>query len=124
MPSLTSIHKELLLEMCQSLFKEYDYIGLSLTQSNCIHFRSRSGEQMVSYSTIKNGKDTTEKFPLGIYSSKHIHWYELCLTKLPNRMFKNYKIGIGSIRHHQDVMLSLTNIHIIDYLYKQFKITH
>jgi hypothetical protein len=116
---LTIDRKKQLLEMCKAMFSECDLVAWSKEAPDTILLRTRKEEQKI---------DGT--FMIGLYVSKHIHWFELCLTELPKRIFEQHIIcyGRATLAHHQAVMVSeeidpktKEPIHPIDYLYTAFK---
>jgi len=100
---LTEEHKEKLLEMCKTLFPEYEKIWITFT-----------GPIMLL------GYLRTNKSP---YVDFNIHWFEFCLTQLAKKilskmpdMEKPYLWtfqGLLLLHHNEE--------HLIDSLYEQLK---
>jgi len=117
---LTSQQKYRLLEMCRSLFTEYDHIYLNNGKgkhgsSEHIGFGTKMGEDLIAYT--------------------YVHWFELCITHLAEKIIATYKIWEGEKIYKRTLNEDLSEFylgslnfsrgdnknHPIDYLYKKFK---
>lgn len=95
---LTEKHKSKLLEMCKELFTEYDFrINKPLFCNN------------ESLSTIQLGNKN-----VNIYENE-IHWFEFCMTHLGRKL-----LTFNDLIKYQTTG-NFLYVHIIDYLYEEFK---
>ena len=109
---LTEEQKEKLLEMCKSLFPEYEGIW----------FHSLHSTSLTGY--LKTNKTQ--------YCDFEIHWFEFCMTHLINSLaWKCIKTDILADCEYEDARLKYLSelaedrvtgqYHPIDYLYEEFK---
>lgn len=104
---LTEKQKEILLEMCQTLFPEYETIRLDVPEE--------LNNNHIFIIGFFQGNDYIPNCDL------YVHWFEFCHTFLIARLSQiNPKTD-----HDYEMLLSNCYIndrkHIIDYLYKEFK---
>jgi len=113
--TLNKTQEKKLLELCEKFFPNYKSIDL--------HLRS--------YETVTF---TTHKEQFGYKCSTDIHWYQLCLTELPKKVWnKIKKENIDDVRIYLNIYereLELTDFqsysinskeHPLDYLYDVVK---
>lgn len=93
---LTEDHRSKLLEMCKTLFPEYDF-GFD---------NDFSEEGILDYSIISEHKDKLSR------EWKFIHWFEFCMIYLAKKVYKSDGI---TLTFKDD------NNNVIEFLYEQFK---
>lgn len=97
---ITDKHREKIFEMCRKLFPE---IKKPVFLSFDVLLFNKSGKEW----------DEKENFPI-------FHWFELCFTELPKRLFPD------DFKFHLEWMIVYMNSkknhkHPVDYLYEKFK---
>jgi hypothetical protein len=101
---LTQIHLERLSQMCDDLFPEYDF--MEFQEEFCVFFNNNGIDKM--------------------------HWFELCVIELPQRIAESLNTVYPRERQAQIVdlmmkkMLNFSSIdkkHPVDYLYEMYEKT-
>lgn len=117
---LTEEHKSKLLEMCKILFPEYKYLIFGSSKGQMLFTKTKPFNQC--------GEDNGELDRECI----QIHWFELCMTHLCNKIFYSDNQGKRNTRSKIEYFFFQSFIdsvegstfgykHPIDYLYKEFK---
>jgi hypothetical protein len=120
---LTEEQKDKLLEMAKFFFPEHMKVTVTSTNPTKLkkyteHIHWCHGKTIAfPYKDWGN----VEEF----ITSKKLHWFEFCLTKLANKLL-NQETGEAPIDvmnrfNHFFIGVMLETIHPVDYLYKQFK---
>ncbi len=94
---LTKEHKSKLLEMCRTLFPEYDF-GLDKWKQPFVSLGLKT-------------KDLYEE---------HIHWFEFCICWLATSIYNKRKINHFSILEYRGFLCQSVD-HPVDFLYEEFK---
>jgi len=106
---LTKEQKDKLLEMCKALFPELTDLEIRDSMEDfCFKFE---------HICIEYGRKNNN---LVI-----IHWFEFCMTKLPEKIFGNPKNSFQGLNGRpywcEKVAESFAKVHPVDYLYEEFK---
>lgn len=97
---LNDIQKNKLIKICTDLFPEYNFIS---------YFESTGQIKLIPH----RGE------------MQFIHWFELCITHLPEKIFniakKNYIVGelVFPGKHRKNMLRIIEEIHPVDYLYQE-----
>ena len=106
---LTENHKSKLLEMCKELFP-INNIGFT-------------DDYYCEWSLFLISDDDNDE--MDVKDKIEIHWFEFCMTHLPEKIFKNPKGRFQGINGRpywcEKVAESFAKVHPIDYLYEEFK---
>jgi hypothetical protein len=116
--SLTSLQKEMLLEMCKALFPDYNICYFRIdSKSSRVNFKDPDEDEMINNNILRIGK-------YGVLDLS-IHWFEFCMTHLTTRLAQkqlqngidpHFENNCSSVR-----ILNFAYTHPVDYLYKEFK---
>jgi hypothetical protein len=123
--ALTEKHKSKLLEMCKTLFPEYKEIKFTF---NTDEYFTDNWSDTPNFGNILSFSDDTIK--TGRCILINIHWFEFCLLHLSEKIYKTFfKLGEKDNWYGSHLNWAINTmytkkphkIHLIDYLYEEFK---
>lgn len=106
---LTPEHRTKLLEMCNLLFKNCKW-----------HFWESDSDDYPTYSMIGYSNHVNLGTNKKIIPSLEIHWFEFCMTHLVDKL-NNIKFNNNDSSFIFWKDLAISNGHMVDYLYNEFK---
>lgn len=124
---ITEDQKIKLLEMCTYLFPEYGEPEGGITFH---HHDDLKRKPIAEYKNYLPGflfgfKSNGEDGDSYDHASLFIHWFEFCMTHLPEKIFGKRKNSFEGINGRpywcEKVAESFAKVHPVDYLYQEFK---
>lgn len=120
---LTEEHISKLLEMCKTLFPEYDRLSIKEHQIDV-------NESITLISLFSSNENYNQKdgfsFPC---IGNHFHWYEFCVIHLCRVIGNSNRSNYAEIFDERDLRSNLIfetelsgDFHVVDFLYKNFKL--